>query len=416
MNVIQKYLNKQKEIPSDDGLRSNAYDFVVVIPSYKEKKLIDTLKSLESCIQVQKKILVLIVLNFKTNDAEAISQYHINQQIAIRKWIIQENHHLDYSVILKSFNSSKSGVGRVRKYGMDLALNILTFGGTKEQGVIISLDADSTVKQNYFVEISNAYKKQSEIGAFSIHFEHDLSLCETAEQKEAIMLYELHLRYFINAQKWVGLPYAFQTIGSAFTVSAKAYAAQGGMVSNSAGEDFYFLHKFSSVGKLGNIVNTTVFPSSRSSDRVPFGTGRAVSDMLLKNKSWDTYSFRSFQLLRQAFFQMDLLVKEPVAGAFLNAIPFEVSSFFKEVDFENAVLEIKRNTRSEAQFIKRFYRWFNAFRLMKYCHYIRDQFYTNQEVLTASRHLLRALKFNYEDTMNLEDCLKIYRSMDKKIV
>lgn len=41
-----------------------------------------------------------------------------------------------------------------------------------------------------------------------------------------------------------------------------------------AGEDFYFLHKFSILDQLGEINVEIVLPLARSSDRVPFGTGK----------------------------------------------------------------------------------------------------------------------------------------------
>lgn len=47
-----------------------------------------------------------------------------------------------------------------------------------------------------------------------------------------------------------------------------------------AGEDFYFLHKFSILDQLGEINVEIVLPLARSSDRVPFGTGKAISQII----------------------------------------------------------------------------------------------------------------------------------------
>ena len=79
---------------------------------------------------------------------------------------------------------------------------------------------------------------------------------------------------------FAGLPYSYHTIGSAFAVTAKAYARQGGMNRRKAGEDFYFINKLIKGENFGEITNTTVFPSPRTSNRVPFGTGKAIVDAL----------------------------------------------------------------------------------------------------------------------------------------
>ena len=97
---------------------------------------------------------------------------------------------------------------------------------------------------------------------------------------DGIAAYELHLRYHVRVQKWIGFPYAFQTIGSAMAVRAWAYVKQGGMNRRHAGEDFYFLQKISWLGPISELSTVTVFPSPRLSGRVPFGTGKAVGDYI----------------------------------------------------------------------------------------------------------------------------------------
>ena len=61
-------------------------------------------------------------------------------------------------------------------------------------------------------------------------------------------------------------------------VRAHAYARQGGMNRRQAGEDFYFMQKLVDGEQVENIAEATVFPSARLSHRVPFGTGKALSD------------------------------------------------------------------------------------------------------------------------------------------
>src|SRR5213594_3575687 len=89
---------------------------------------------------------------------------------------------------------------------------------------------------------------------------------------EAIAAYELHLRYYVRALRYAGFPYAHHTIGSCMAVRADVYKKQGGMNKRQAGEDFYFLQKIIPLGHFTDLTETKVIPSSRPSDRVPFGT------------------------------------------------------------------------------------------------------------------------------------------------
>ena len=56
-----------------------------------------------------------------------------------------------------------------------------------------------------------------------------------------------------------------------------------------AGEDFYLLQQLSKTGcKISMIEKAFVYPSDRHSERVPFGTGKAVGD-IIENGNWQTY-------------------------------------------------------------------------------------------------------------------------------
>ena len=66
-----------------------------------------------------------------------------------------------------------------------------------------------------------------------------------------------------------------------------------------AGEDFYLLQQLSKTGcKIEMIEEAFVFPSDRVSDRVPFGTGKAVRD-IVESGRWLTYDDRCYRDLGQ---------------------------------------------------------------------------------------------------------------------
>ena len=78
----------------------------------------------------------------------------------------------------------------------------------------------------------------------SIAYAHRLEEADmTVQAREAIMKYELYLRYYRLALEYTGHPHAYHCIGSAFAVRTLDYVAQGGMNKRQAGEDFYFLQK-----------------------------------------------------------------------------------------------------------------------------------------------------------------------------
>jgi hypothetical protein len=68
---------------------------------------------------------------------------------------------------------------------------------------------------------------------------------------------------------------------------------------------------------------------------------------------------------------------------------------------------------SREAFVKRFFRWFNAFRLMKYTHFARDRFYPDIPVTRAAGWLLNELGIS-EDASSAKELLLRYRNLDRK--
>ncbi len=55
-----------------------------------------------------------------------------------------------------------------------------------------------------------------------------------------------------------------------------------------------------------------------------------------------------------------------------------------------ALEQIRQNSASVDAFVKRFYRWFNAFKVLKYVHFVRDnQLYQPEPIEVAARNLLQ---------------------------
>jgi hypothetical protein len=216
----------------------------------------------------------------------------------------------------------------------------------------------------------------------------------------------------VQALKYANFPYAYHTVGSCITVSSSAYQKQGGMNLRKAGEDFYFLQRIFPLGNIRHISSTKIIPSARPSDRVPFGTGKTVGDLLKgKNKEYHTYNpkiFIDFKVFNEA---VSDIWRSDVVESFLDGLPASICSYLESIDFITQVLKIKKNCRNSQAFQQAFYNWFNGFKALKYVHYSRDHFYPNVEVLVAAQWILT--KQTGQVAMNKIEALSLLRTLDR---
>ncbi|MEZ4848575.1 MAG: hypothetical protein R3B93_08135 [Bacteroidia bacterium] len=93
--------------------------------------------------------------------------------------------------------------------------------------------------------------------------------------------------------------HAFHCVGSSMAVRSIAYQKRGGMNRRKAGEDFYFLQKFIAEGTLAELSTTKVIPSPRASEKVPFGTGRAIKKLagkMARKNIWRNFILRFLRI------------------------------------------------------------------------------------------------------------------------
>ena len=385
----------------------------MVIPAYNEPYLLLSLMSLKRCHLPQSDVEVIVVINDSELSPIEIKQKNIALLEQATLWS-QKNStpRLRFRIVYQDDLPKKfSGVGLARKIGMDEAC--YRFEKINQaNGIIVCFDADSLCEKNYFQAIETHFEQHPKIAACSIHFEHPLFGVDfDTEIYQAITRYELHLRYFINAQGWAGAPFAFQTIGSAMAVRSNHYQQQGGMNRRKAGEDFYFLHKFIGLGKCNNLVTTTVIPSPRISDRVPFGTGKAIGEIVQNNKAYDTYHPNIFKDIKELFENIDPLYTSTNTWQSLLASD-ALKTYLKTQDFDEKLSELKSNTANLSSFKKRFFQWFNAFQLMKFANFAREKYYGTMPVDEAATWLLK--EFGEEaDFQDEKTLLLAYRALDK---
>jgi len=417
---MTSYLEKSALFqPQIDDQPNPDLNMVVVIPAYDESHLIRSLVSLKNCESTLCSVEVIVVFNASEIDSTEVKQNNSQSFVKALGWSkIYSTPKIKFHILNHSdLPSKKAGVGMARKIGMDEAVYRLE-ETLHSKGIIACFDADSLCQPNYLKAIENHFLENPNTQACSIYFEHPLEgeEHETAIY-EAIILYELHLRYYNNAKRFSGFPYAFETIGSSMAVRFDAYQQQGGMNERKAGEDFYFLNKFMPLGNFTEIRNTMVIPSPRKSDRVPFGTGKAIAEIVEGQKEFLTYSPQTFIDLKR-FFDMVLILyskTESEIEELLSSLPESVQSFLESQDFILKLSEIKSNTTNLKTFYNRFFRWFNGFLMMKYVHHTRDRFYPNVSVEKAAWWLLKNYyKLEIQEGATTKDLLKMLRQEDKK--
>jgi GT2 family glycosyltransferase len=391
---------------------------IVVIPSYNEPDITVTLNSLAACTEPECKTEVLIIVNAPPDSSSEGLKNNILTIGKIESW---KKLHFDCFFRLYYFDAGQPeinrwGVGLARKTGMDEAVRRFNFID-RPYGVIASLDADCTIEKNYFISLNEELLKNSERKACSVYFEHPISGNDYPQELyRAITLYELHLRYYFQALKYTGFPYVHHTVGSALAIKASAYVKAGGMNRKQAGEDFYFVQKLVSAGGFFNLYSTTVYPSPRISGRVPFGTGHAVGKLsLMESPEYLTYDFSAFNDISKLFSRTDNLFNSDLnflANEYSN-LPDSLRFFISEEEWMTRLAEIVGNTATIDSFRKRFFNWFNMFKVVKYLNFVHGSIYCKKEVVKESEEFLDFLSIKH-DKNNPEALLLQFRDLEKK--
>ncbi|MBN1926587.1 MAG: glycosyltransferase, partial [Prolixibacteraceae bacterium] len=273
MPFADRYIERNQGSFSFYPPRLPAMEIIVVIPCYNEPDILKTIESLSKCEYPGVSVGTVVVINSPEGAACEIVEQNRATSIELEgcKKYLPGWMNL-FAIDAQGLPQKHAGAGWARKIGMDWATGHFNNTGNPN-GLIASLDADTLVDANYFTAIIQAFRETPDAVAATLYFEHPLNDDPT---KGGIVRYELFMRYYRNALEYSGFPHAIYTLGSCFVVKAGAYVAQGGMNRRKAGEDFYFLHKLVPLGEIIEIKSTTVHPSARISNRVPFGTGPAL--------------------------------------------------------------------------------------------------------------------------------------------
>jgi len=251
----------------------------IAIPLYKEK---DCIHSLLKCLSEQTFLPTTVsfcINQPETNpsnsnfdfcqDSDYLNNYEtekiiLNTETPFLKLIT------DHYSPGKQQKKKNLGVGYARK----AAANLLVLNHTPID-ILIFMDADTLYPKEYIKSVIQNFHEKPTIDVISIPYYHLLTSNDSINR--AILRYEIYLRWTaINSLKYK-LPFSFTAFGSAIACRTSSYIKFGEMSTKPAGEDFYFLQKVVKQGILATWNPISVFPSSRISNRVIFGTGPAIA-------------------------------------------------------------------------------------------------------------------------------------------
>lgn len=278
---------------------------------------------------------------------------------------------IDAASVRKTMPNKEGGVGLARKIGMDIALNVFDFNAPGKK-LILTTDADCTLQSDYLTETVSQSNKRN-ISAGVVKFQHDISGDDIFTQ--AIICYEIFLRYYVIGLKYAGSPYAFHTIGSTIFCDFESYVKIEGMNKRKAAEDFYFLEKLAKNIDIGIINTTTVYPDKRGSWRVPFGTGQRVNRFLagIQNE-YTLYNPQVFIILKEWLEVLSSTEKTEIDFYLQRAreIHPELIRFLRMRNFEEDMGNILRTSKTGGQLKNQKRRWFDGFMTLKFIHHLRD--------------------------------------------
>ncbi len=293
---LEKYLNQRAQTRAFQKVPAKLAGIkqIVVVPARGEfQNLPACLSSLARNTEAQCGVTWCVVVVNNPSPPHPGWEYRQDNQRTL-EWLKQRENGSPFFVL--SFIDAASagcelspsgGVGLARKIGADSAIEQLARqqklssaakSSVKQKILLFHLDADTLCESDYLKNARHGLAEtESESGV--VDFQHQAASDPVHQQ--AIDRYELYMRCYVHGLRWAGSPYAFHTVGSTMVSTVDAYIRAGGIpAGRAAGEDFYFLQQLAKTGGITNLGTAVVYPSSRLSKRVLFGTGRHIASSL----------------------------------------------------------------------------------------------------------------------------------------
>lgn len=440
--VIETYLGACAEVETEllekcDKCWPGEHPFAhaLIIPVYKEGA--DFFKRLAARQMREESVLLIVVINQPdTLDTPHPQNRHlleILQSATEHSWRqgnlwLGKLANTDSAVLIVDRFSSRpiprrQGVGLARKIGADLALALHHRAIIKSPWLYNS-DADAVLPGQYFSALDEHHCCAAAIYPYrhslvqsslvqSSLAQHSLvqsslvedslvedNLVEDSQARQhspaddklsqVTRLYEQRLAQYVDGLALAGSPYAYHTLGSTIAVHAEAYARVRGFPKRNGGEDFHLLNKLAKAGGITSLDAPLIQIQTRSSDRVPFGTGPAVSQLL---KDTDPQQARIFYH-PQVFFELKswLRAMPESRGINLSELPLSKRSItaLQDLGTDAAICRARQNSTRSETYIRHLHNWFDALKTLRFIHRLQGQGLGNISFIQLTAQALSA--------------------------
>ena len=225
-----------------------------------------------------------------------------------------------------------------------------------ESGIVISLDADTRIGSEFVRSVMERFTTHKKALLLTNPYFHKLTGNDGIDR--AILRYELYMRYYLINLFRINSPYAFTALGSAISFRISGYRRISGITPKEAGEDFYFVNRMRKSGNIMTWNNETVYPSTRESDRVPFGTGPAVTKGLAGD--WESYPFYDTEAFSRIGKTYRLFPE-----LFRRDAKTPIDDFISECFGENIWAPLRKNFKIEKLFIRACHEKIDGLRILQ---------------------------------------------------
>ena len=336
----------------------------LVIPAFDEP-----FQGLQKQIQsiADDQVLMILVINAPENaHQEALER---TQELYEQMTTEQHGHVLVVDRISTSRRiHPKQGVGMARKIGTDLALALIEQGRIRSPWILQS-DADVAFPPAYTNLVHQAtHHIPSGAKIFPhTHFSNDPTLHFAAQ------LYDKHMNYYVNGLRSAGSPYAHHSLGSTIAIHAMTYASIRGYPKRSAGEDFYLLNKARKIAPIETLAGPTLTIEARLSERVPFGTGPALADIVAglhrdpSGNAYFSYHPNSFEALRSAISALQRWAENPA-----SAFDADIAKRLSSLGFDRFRHNLSKQPISTVKRLQSAHDWFDGLKTLQFIHGMRS--------------------------------------------
>ncbi|HUW07328.1 MAG TPA: hypothetical protein VMW01_13845, partial [Williamwhitmania sp.] len=129
---------------------------------------------------------------------------------------------------------------------------------------------------------------------------------------------------------------------------------------------------------------------------------------------FETYSLDSFEILGSLFGMVEQLYHEKEIAQLEKLLHPALQEYLRSIAWVDAVEEVRANSSKVENFVKRFYLWFNAFRVLKFLNFSHTGWFEKKPIAEEAAKLLTQMGHPVVG----DDAVKVleeYRKLDRKV-